>query len=94
MTDPSSLPEKADSLLQKYMDEIELFNEAYGLVKVQNKQELYVKHILDSLAPLEILIQNMPDTECSIADIGSGAGLPGIPLAICQIGRASCRERV
>ena len=83
MTNPSSLPKKAASLLQKYMDEIELFNDAYGLVKVSSRQELYVKHILDSLAPLEILIQNMPDTECSIADIGSGAGLPGIPLAIC-----------
>ena len=83
MIELMSLPDKAAALLQKYMDEIELFNDAYGLVKAASRQELYVKHILDSLAPLEIIIQNMPDTVCSIADIGSGAGLPGIPLAIC-----------
>ena len=35
--------------------EIELFNPAYGLVKVNNRQELIVKHILDSLAPVGIL---------------------------------------
>ena len=79
------------SLLARYMEEIELFNSAYGLVKVSGRRELIVKHILDSLAPIDILRdlvdrqpagQNIPQ----IADIGSGAGLPGIPLAICMHG--------
>lgn len=77
------------SLLVKYIEEIELFNPAYGLVKATDRQELIVKHILDSLAPLGI-IRSMVESVHSeggpprIADAGSGAGLPGIPLAICM----------
>ena len=67
--------------LIQYIEEIELFNPAYGLVKVKNRRELIVKHILDSLAPV-----NMLSRARRIADVGSGAGLPGIPLAICMPG--------
>lgn len=72
-------------LLQKYIEEIELFNPAYGLVKVKDRRELIVKHILDSLTPLEIIKQLLDDKQGSIeiADAGSGAGLPGIPLSFC-----------
>ena len=78
------------SPLTKYIEEIELFNPAYGLVKVKDRRELVVKHIFDSLAPINILRSRalgagsrcMPNK--TIADIGSGAGLPGIPLAVCM----------
>ncbi|MCL2479614.1 MAG: 16S rRNA (guanine(527)-N(7))-methyltransferase RsmG [Treponema sp.] len=71
-------------LLKKYIQEIELFNEAYGLVKVKDRDEIIIKHILDSLAPLELLEKNeLLNLKIKIADVGSGAGLPGIPLAIC-----------
>ncbi|MDR1277797.1 MAG: class I SAM-dependent methyltransferase, partial [Treponema sp.] len=72
-------------LLATYMAEIERFNPAYGLVGAKDRQELAVKHILDSLAPLGImrrLLRSFPPPH-TIADAGSGAGLPGIPLAIC-----------
>jgi len=65
----------------KYIEEIELFNKAYGLVKVKDRRELIVKHIFDSLAPLSIF-RSLGSKK--IADVGSGAGLPGIPLAICM----------
>jgi 16S rRNA (guanine527-N7)-methyltransferase len=69
--------------LEKYIAEIELFNNAYGLVSVKDTTELIVKHILDSLSPLVILRENLPKlANLKIADAGSGAGLPGIPLAI------------
>ena len=75
------------SLLEKYIEEIELFNAAYDLVKVKDRNELIVKHILDSLAPLDIMLSMQSEYEnCRIADIGSGAGLPGIPLAVCMPG--------
>jgi 16S rRNA (guanine527-N7)-methyltransferase len=75
------------SLLARYVEEIELFNPAYGLVKAQGRDELITKHILDSLAPIHILGDLVKEIKApSIADVGSGAGLPGIPLAICMGG--------
>ena len=77
-------------LLTRYIAEIELFNPAYGLVGAENTRELIIKHILDSLAPLGIIYRLLADrirvapnndAPC-LADVGSGAGLPGIPLAI------------
>jgi len=71
-----------------YIEEIERFNAAYGLVKVANRDELVVKHILDSLAPIAHIYKPLSGTarDSSVADAGSGAGLPGIPLAICLPG--------
>jgi len=72
-----------NSLLLRYIKEIELFNPAYGLVGTNDSEELVIKHILDSLAPLGIISRLLAETEnAQIADAGSGAGLPGIPLAI------------
>jgi 16S rRNA (guanine527-N7)-methyltransferase len=78
---------EAAALLEKYIAEIELFNPAYGLVGAKDRGELVTKHILDSLAPLGIigglLREGAPGGDApQIADVGSGAGLPGIPLAI------------
>ena len=75
-------------LLTRYIKEIELFNAAYGLVGVSDTKELIIKHILDSLAPLGIIFRLLHESAviepsaAKIADAGSGAGLPGIPLAI------------
>jgi 16S rRNA (guanine527-N7)-methyltransferase len=74
-----------ESLLNRFCDEIALFNPAYGLVSVKDRDELVVKHILDSLAPvvkIKQLVDSGFDQHPLIADVGSGAGLPGIPLAI------------
>jgi 16S rRNA (guanine527-N7)-methyltransferase len=80
------------SLLSGYIAEIGLFNPACGLVGTQDTRELIVRHILDSLAPLGIikrLLENRAPRAAEagndggrVADVGSGAGLPGIPLAI------------
>ena len=83
--------EKTISQLNRYIEEIELFNPAYGLVKVNNRNELIVKHILYSLAPVKFLNRLLKERFDegqipAVADIGSGAGLPGIPLAVCMPG--------
>ena len=80
--------EEIISLLERYIKEIELFNPAYGLVAAADREELVIKHILDSIAPLGLLSRLSAEAGetgggLKIADAGSGAGLPGIPLAIC-----------
>ena len=77
-------------LLEKYTNELELFNSAYDLVGADNREEIVVRHLLDSLAPFSILgslasslIEKRGSSSISFADIGSGGGLPGIPLAVC-----------
>ena len=75
--------------LELYIDEILEFNKSYNLMKADSKDELTVNHILDSLAAvpfLSTLIQEkckaQNTSQLSIADIGSGGGCPGIPLAV------------
>ncbi len=61
---------------QAYMNLIQKWNKAYNLVGTSDTQTLIEKHLLDSLA-ISPFIQQTP-----VLDVGSGAGLPGILLAI------------
>lgn len=65
-----------DALL-RFIQLIAKWNKAYNLTAVRDQEEMVNLHILDSLA---ILPHIKPPR---VADIGTGAGLPGIPLAIC-----------
>ena len=64
-----------ESLLQ-YLREMQRWNSTHNLTAVREPSEMVVKHLLDSLSLLPQLQGE------SLLDIGSGAGLPGIPLAI------------
>lgn len=67
--------------LYRYADELMLFNSAYDLVGADNYKDILHKHILDSLVALPVLNKFIKDG-MQVADVGSGGGLPGIPLAI------------
>ena len=74
------------SKMEQYIKEIILFNSAYNLTNTSDHDELVVRHILDSLAGYEIIKKYADDFAAGgepvvIGDIGSGGGLPGIPLA-------------
>ncbi len=71
--------------LERYRAAIEERNPAYGLVGADG-EELVIKHLLDSLAPLALLERLYPQGRgsVSLADLGTGAGLPGIPLALAK----------
>ncbi len=76
---------RISALLLQYIHELEMFNARFNLVKVKNTEELIIRHIFDSLSAWKIIAEKIDsyreNYECTIADIGSGAGLPGIPLA-------------
>ena len=64
--------------MEAYIKEIILFNSAYNLTNTSDRDELVVRHVLDSLVAWP---QISRFSEGVLADIGSGGGLPGIPLA-------------
>ena len=70
-----------DELLMKYVTELMNWNRVYNLTSVRKPTDIVSRHILDSLTILPHLHGER------ILDIGTGAGLPGIPLAI------ACPER-
>ncbi|MDO4904054.1 MAG: 16S rRNA (guanine(527)-N(7))-methyltransferase RsmG [Lautropia sp.] len=58
------------------------WNQTYNLLGSNDSQVLIDNHLLDSLAALPALTRHLPDLDAPLADIGSGAGFPGILLAI------------
>lgn len=68
--------------LMKYINELELFNSAYDLTNAENQDDIVIKHVLDSLSAQKKLVSLIKSPDVKIADIGSGGGLPGIPLSL------------
>jgi len=68
-------PQQVDLLIQ-YVEILHKWNKAYNLTSVRDPQEMLVKHIMDSLMVGEVLQGE------NFIDVGTGPGLPGIPLAI------------
>lgn len=74
--------EPNDLIIQKfemYYNKLIEVNEYMNLTAITEKNEVYLKHFLDSLSILKAIDKN---DSYSILDVGSGAGFPSIPLAI------------
>lgn len=83
-------PSAIESLLG-YLELIQKWTKVYNLTAVRDPAEMVTHHLLDSLAalaPLDRHLQHarVPSAESPIRllDVGSGAGLPGIVIAICR----------
>ena len=74
-------PELAGPLHQ-YRDLLVRWNRVYNLSAVRDPQAMIARHLLDSLAVLAWLPQGR------LLDVGTGPGLPGIPIALAQPNRA------
>ncbi|AXY60328.1 MULTISPECIES: 16S rRNA (guanine(527)-N(7))-methyltransferase RsmG [Acinetobacter] len=72
------LSEDALTLLLKYQDALVLWNKAYNLTAIRDPKEMLVKHLLDSLS----ILKDLPAGR--LLDIGTGGGMPGMIIALCQ----------
>jgi 16S rRNA (guanine527-N7)-methyltransferase len=61
-----------------YLTELKKWNRAYNLTGLKKDEDIIIKHFFDSLLYLKVL----PAGGITVADIGTGAGFPGIPLKI------------
>lgn len=74
-----ALDKKALSLLEEYYNILIEENKKYNLTRIIGKEDVYLKHFYDSLTITKII--NIEKK--NICDLGSGAGFPGLVLAIC-----------
>lgn len=71
-----NLPDQQKEQLVGFIRLLDKWNKAYNLTSVRNPDEMLVKHIMDSLVVSKYLQGEL------FIDVGTGPGLPGIPLAI------------
>ena len=73
--------------LLDYMALIQKWTRVYNLTAVRNPEEMLTHHVLDSLAVIAPLRRQLHalglDESVRVLDVGAGAGLPGVVLAIC-----------
>ncbi len=72
------LSETQQRTLLLYLDQLLLWNKAYNLTAITDPEEALIKHVIDCLS----IITHLPAG--SLLDIGTGAGLPAVIIAICQ----------
>ncbi len=73
-----SVPEQMQLKLLQYLALLQKWNKVYNLTAVRQPEEMVTLHLLDSLSILPYLCNQ------NLLDVGSGAGLPGIVVAICM----------
>jgi 16S rRNA (guanine527-N7)-methyltransferase len=76
-----ALPAGAADKLLAYLELLAKWNKTYNLTAIRAPLQAVSHHLLDSLAVLRELPRG------TLADVGSGGGLPGIPIAIAEPGR-------
>ncbi|HKB54919.1 MAG TPA: 16S rRNA (guanine(527)-N(7))-methyltransferase RsmG [Ramlibacter sp.] len=81
--------------LLDYLDLIGKWNKVYNLTAVRDPAEMLTQHLLDSLAVIPPLRRHTGGRAVRLLDVGAGAGLPGVVIAICcpQV-RVDCVDAV
>lgn len=77
------MPEVQVVQLLDYLDLIQKWNKVYNLTAVRDPAEMLTHHLLDSLAVIRPLRRQTEGKPIRLLDVGSGAGLPGVVIALC-----------
>lgn len=77
----TAVGEAARDGLLDYLAQLQRWNRSHNLTAIRDPHAMVAQHLLDSLA----LLPHLPDG--LLLDVGSGAGLPGVPLAIVRSGQ-------
>jgi 16S rRNA (guanine527-N7)-methyltransferase len=70
--------------LELFLQEMGRWNQVHNLTAIEGEQDSIRLHLIDSIAVLPIMKQFLSEASPKIADLGSGGGLPAIPIAILQ----------
>lgn len=70
--------------LELFLEEMGRWNRVHNLTAIEGEGNSVRLHLIDSIAVLPIMRQYLPINNPLIADLGSGGGLPAIPIAIVQ----------
>ncbi len=79
-----ALSHKQVADLNMFLQELGRWNRVHNLTSVEGEQASIDLHLIDSIAILPIMREFLPSTQAQIADLGSGGGLPAIPIAIAE----------
>ncbi|KGF35647.1 16S rRNA methyltransferase [Peptoniphilus lacrimalis DNF00528] len=75
-----NLTDQQKAQFERYFELLVEWNQKINLTAITEKEEVYLKHFYDSIAPiLQGLIENQ---EIKLLDIGAGAGFPSLPMKI------------
>jgi 16S rRNA (guanine527-N7)-methyltransferase len=94
-----------EAQLTEFLRMIERWNRVYNLTAIRDPRAMLTQHLLDCLAvlpPMRTMLEkrsgalsDAPRRTARVLDVGSGAGLPGVVLAICEPGwRVTCVDAV
>ena len=74
--------------LQRYLALVQKWNKVYNLTALRDPADMLTHHLFDSLSaiaplPRQLAQMGIPLAQARLLDVGSGAGLPGVVMAIC-----------
>ncbi len=84
---PADLPNRADVVVKAavHLAGIVEANKTFNLTRITSVREAVIKHVLDSVLPWNLFAEAP-----AVLDAGTGAGFPGVPLAVVLWGCGSC----